>query len=159
MLPEKAGILAGKVTDGSEVYEKAASAMKKIADNFEVYSAEFLSKDGEAITLSGKVELLFRADDYFDRTKAEVYYMDESGGLTRLSASGYGRYIVTETDKTGAFIVCIPGVAFRMPMWGYALILAGAVVILAGAIVLSLRSRNRRRTRHRKASDRTVYSK
>lgn len=159
VLPEKVGILAGKVTDGSEVYEKAASAMKKIADNFEVYSAEFLSQDGEAITLSGKVELLFRADDYFDRTKAEVYYMDENGGLTKLSASGYGRYVATETDKTGAFIVCIPGVAFRMPMWGYALILAGAAVILAGAIVLSLRSRNRRRTRHRKASDRTVYSK
>lgn len=159
VLPEKAGILAGKVTDGSEVYEKAASAMKKIADNFEVYSAEFLSEDGEVIPLSDKVELLFRADDYFDRAKAEVYYMDENGGLTKLSASGYGRYIVTETDKTGAFIVCIPGVAFHMPMWGYALIWAGAVVILAGAIVLSLRSRNRRRTRRGKVSDRTVYSK
>lgn len=135
VLPEKAGILAGKVTDGSDVYEKAASAMKKIADNFEVYSAEFLSEDGEVITLSGKVELLFRADDYFDRTKAEVYYMDENGGLTKFSASGYGRYVATETDKTGTFIVCIPGVAFRMPMWGYALILVGAVVILAGVVV------------------------
>lgn len=135
VLPEKAGILAGKVTEGSDVYKKAASAMKKIADNFEVYSAEFLSEDGEVITLSGKVELLFRADDYFDRTKAEVYYMDENGELTRLSASGYGRYVVIETDKTGTFIVCIPGVAFRMPMWGYALILAGAAVILAGVIV------------------------
>ena len=41
VLPEKEGIIAGKVTDGSDVYEKAASAMKKIADNFEVYSAEF----------------------------------------------------------------------------------------------------------------------
>ena len=135
VLPEKAGILAGRVTAGSANYEKAASAMKKIADNFEVYSAEFLSKDGKAITLSGKVELLFRADDYFDRTKAEVYYMDENGGLTKLSASGYGRYVVTETDKTGTFIVCIPGVAFHMPMWGYALILVGAVVILAGVVV------------------------
>ena len=135
VLPEKAGILAGKVTEGSGVYEKAASAMKTIADNFEVYSAEFLSEDGEVITLSGKVELLFRADDYFDRTKAEVYYMDENGELTRLSASGYGRYVATETDKTGTFIVCVPGVAFVMPMWGYALILAGAAVILAGVIV------------------------
>ena len=135
VLPEKAGIIAGKVTDGSDVYEKAASAMKKIADNFEVYSAEFLSEDGEVITLSGKVELLFRADDYFDRTKAEVYYMDDNGELTKLSASGYGRYVVTETDKTGTFIVCIPGVAFHMPMWGYALILVGAVVILAGVVV------------------------
>ena len=135
VLPEKAGIIAGKVTDGSDVYEKAASAMKKIADNFEVYSAEFLSEDGEVIILSGKVELLFRADDYFDRTKAEVYYMDDNGSLTKLSASGYGRYVVTEADKTGTFIVCIPGVAFHMPMWGYALILVGAVVILAGVVV------------------------
>lgn len=135
VLPEKAGIIAGKVTDGSDVYEKAASAMKKIADNFEVYSAEFLSEDGEVIILSGKVELLFRADDYFDRTKAEVYYMDDDGSLTKLSASGYGRYVVTETDKTGTFIVCVPGVAFHMPMWGYALILVGAVVVLAGVVV------------------------
>ncbi len=135
VLPEKAGILAGKVTDGSDVYEKAASAMKKIADHFEVYSAEFLSEDGEVITLSGKVELLFRADDYFDRTKTVVYYMDDNGGLTKLSSSGYGRYVATETDKTGTFIVCIPGVAFHMPMWGYALILVGAVVTVAGAVV------------------------
>lgn len=135
VLPEKAGIVAGKLAVGSEIYEKAASAMKKNADNFEVYSAEFLSEDGEVITLSGKVELLFRADDYFDRTKAEVYYMDDNGSLTKLSASGYGRYVVTATDKTGTFIVCIPGVAFHMPMWGYALILVGAVVILAGVVV------------------------
>ena len=138
VLPEKAGILAGKVTDGSANYEKAASAMKTVADNFEVYSAEFLSEDGEVITLSGKVELLFRADDYFDRTKAEVYYIDDNGGLTRLSASGYGRYVSTETDKTGTFIVCVPGVAFVMPMWGYALILAGAVVLIAAAIVVTI---------------------
>ena len=135
VLPEKAGIIAGKVTDGSGIYEKAVSAMKKIADHFEVYSAEFSSEDGKVITLSGKVKLLFRADDYFDRTKAEVYYMDDNGSLTKLSASGYGRYVVTETDKTGTFIVCIPGVAFHMPMWGYALILAGALVILAGVVV------------------------
>ena len=138
VLPEKAGIIAGKVTDGSDVYEKAASAMKKIADNFEVYSAEFLSEDGEVITLSGKVELLFRADDYFDRTKAEVYYMDDNGELTKLSASGYGRYVATETDKTGTFIVCIPGVAFHMPMWGYLLIIVGTVVIVGGGGVAIL---------------------
>ena len=138
VLPDKAGIIAGKVTDGSDVYEKAASAMKKIADNFEVYSAEFLSEDGEVITLSGKVELLFRADDYFDRTKAEVYYMDDNGELTKLSASGYGRYVATETDKTGTFIVCIPGVAFHMPMWGYLLIIVGTVVIVGGGGVAIL---------------------
>ena len=138
VLPEKAEIIAGKVTEGSDVYKKAASAMKKIADNFEVYSAEFLSEDGEVITLNGKVELLFRADDYFDRMKAEVYYMDENGSLTKLSASGYGRYVITETDKTGTFVVCVPGVAFHMPVWGYVLILVGAVVIVGGGGVTIL---------------------
>lgn len=61
--------------------------------------------------------------------------MDENGCLTKLSASGYGRYVATETDKTGTFIVCIPGVAFHMPVWGYVLILVGAVVIVAGVVV------------------------
>ena len=58
--------------------------------------------------------------------------MDENGGLTRLSASGYGRYVATETDKTGTVVVCVPGVAFHMPMLGYILILVGAVVIVGG---------------------------
>lgn len=81
---------------------------------------------------------MFRADDYFDRSKVKVYYMDEDGGITELSAKGYGRYVSAETDKTGTFIVCVPGVAFVMPMWGYALILAGAVVLIAAAIVVTI---------------------
>ena len=135
VLPEKAGMVAGKLTDSSKDYEKASAAMGTISDHFEVYSVAFLNEEGEAVTLSGKVELLFRADDYFDRTKVEIYYMDESGSLTKLSSSGYGRFVVAQADKTGIFIVCIPGVSFHMPMWGYALILAGALVIIAIVVV------------------------
>ena len=40
-----------------------------------------------------------------------------------------------ETDKSGTIILCIPGVAFHMPIWGYILILVGAVVIVAGVVV------------------------
>lgn len=148
VLPEKAGIVAGKLTDGSELYEKAASAIKTIADNFEVFSAEFLSEDGEVITPNGKIKLLFRADDYFDRTKAEVYHMDENGSLTKLTASGYGRYVAVETDKTGTFVVCVPGVAFRMPMWGYALIFAGAAVVIAGVVVAVIVATKRKKRRN-----------
>lgn len=36
------------------------------------------------------------------------------------------------------FIVCVPGVAFVMPMWGYELILAGVVVLIAAAIVVTI---------------------
>ena len=135
VLPEMAGMVAGKLTDSSKDYEKASAAMGTISDHFEVYSVAFLNEEGEAVTLSGNVELLFRADDYFDRTKVEIYYMDESGSLTKLSSSGYGRFVVAQTDKTGIFIVCIPGVSFHMPMWGYALILAGALAIVAIVVV------------------------
>ena len=71
--------------------------------------------------------------------------MDENGCLTKLSASGYGRYVVTEADKTGTFIVCIPGVAFHMPMWGYILILVGAVVIVAGVVVTIIAATKRKK--------------
>lgn len=135
ILPETAGIIAGRVAENGETYKKAAAAMKSVADNFEVYSVELLDGNGDPIFLSGKIELLFRADDYFDRTKAEVYFMDDNGAIARLSASGYGRYVAAKTSNTGAFIVCVPGVAFRMPMWGYAVIAAGALVVIAGVIV------------------------
>jgi len=135
VLPETAGIIAGRVAENSEIYKKAAAAMKSVADNFEVYSVELHDDNGDPVFLSGEIELLFRADDYFDRTKAVVYFMDDNGAIARLSASGYGRYVAAKTSKTGAFIVCVPGVAFHMPMWGYAVIAAGALLIIAGVIV------------------------
>lgn len=108
ILPETAGIIAGRVAENGETYKKAAAAMKSVADNFEVYSVELLDDNGDPIFLSGEIELLFRADDYFDRTKAEVYFMDDNGAIARLSASGYGRYVAAKTSETGTFIVCVP---------------------------------------------------
>ena len=71
--------------------------------------------------------------------------MDENGSLTKLSASGYGRYVVAETDKTGTFVVCVPGVAFHMPVWGYVLILVGAVVIVAGVVLTIIAATKRKK--------------
>lgn len=136
VLQEKSGLVAGRITEGSLNYEKASLAMKKIADNFEVFTAEFLNADGDSITLSDDIELMFRANDYYDRTKIRVYYMDDSGNITMLSSEGYGRYVLTETNKTGIFIVCIPGVAFHMPMWGYALIFVSSIIFLIFIIII-----------------------
>ena len=136
VLQEKSGLVAGRITEGSLNYEKASLAMKKIADNFEVFTAEFLNADGDSITLSDDIELMFRANDYYDRTKIRVYYMDDSGNITMLSSEGYGRYVITETNKTGIFIVCIPGVAFHMPMWGYALIFVSSIIFLIFIIII-----------------------
>ena len=69
MLPENASVLAGKADETSSEYKKAASAMKKIADNFEVFSVALVDGNGEKITPNGSVKFMFRADDYFDRSK------------------------------------------------------------------------------------------
>jgi len=58
--------------------------------------------------------------------------MNEDGELIHIQSSVYGNYTSFDTAKDGVFIVCIPGVAFVMPMWGYAAI-AGGVLIALGA--------------------------
>ena len=41
-------------------------------------------------------------------------------------------------SETGTFIICIPGVAFVMPMWGYAVILVACVLVVAAAVMVTV---------------------
>ena len=128
-------IQASKITVGTS-YELAAEKMKTIADNFSVTSVSYFTESGEEVTPGGNVSLYLMADMTYDRNKIVVYHLSEDGELTKIDCSGYGRYARLQTDKTGTFIVCIPGVAFVMPMWGYALILIACVLVLGAGITL-----------------------
>lgn len=128
-------IQASKITVGT-AYELAAEKMKTIADNFSVMSVSYFTESGEEVTPGGNVSLYLVADMTYDRNKIVVYHLSEDGELTKIDCSGYGRYVRLQTDKTGTFIVCIPGVAFVMPMWGYALILIACVLVLGAGITL-----------------------
>lgn len=144
-LDKNGGIIAGKLHVGTPVYEKAALAMSKIADNFEVYSIELISDDGSPIIPNGEISYLVLADGYFDRTSVEAYYMDENGSIVKIPTSNCGRYVSITTDKTGTFIICTPGVAFVMPMWGYAVITAMILAVVAFAIILAVIAVKRKR--------------
>ena len=85
----------------------------------------------------------------YDRNEVAIYHMAEDGTLTRLSAEGYGRYVRVNTDRTGTFIVCMPGVAFVMPMWGYAVIAVAAVLVIAAAVTVTVILVRRRKKRER----------
>ena len=137
VLPEGTAIMASRIEKGSSVYLTAADKMKTIADNFEVFGVSLVASDGSNVNPSENIELYLQANTTYDRTEIAVYYMDDSGNLTKLNASGYGRYVKVDTDKTGTFIVCIPGVAVVMPMWGYAVIccVCGAIVIAAAITI------------------------
>ena len=137
-LAEGTSLLASRITSESGVYAIAAEKMADIADNFEVFGISFVQTDGTAATPDGNVALYLQADMTYERNETVVYHMDEEGNLTKLNTSGYGRYVKAETDRTGTFIVCVPGVAFVMPMWGYALILVGGVLIVAAAVVVTV---------------------
>lgn len=128
-------IQASNITVGTS-YELAAEKMKTIADNFSVMSISYFAESGEEVTPGGNVTLYLMADMTYDRNEIVVYHLSEDGELTKIGCSGYGRYVRLQTDKTGTFIICIPGVAFVMPMWGYALILVACVLVLGAGITL-----------------------
>lgn len=138
VLPEGTAIMPSRISEGSAIYSQAAEKMKTIADQFEVFGVKLIALDGSEVVPAHNIALYLQADGTYDRTKAEVYWMDESGNLSKLNASGYGRYVKVETDKTGTFIVCVPGVAFVMPMWGYAVILVACVIVLAAGIAVTV---------------------
>lgn len=137
VLPEGTSILPSRITTGT-LYEQAAEKMKSIADNFEVFGVSLVGTDGTQITPDGNITLYLQANMTYDRNEVAVYHMAEDGTLTELSADGYGRYVKFDSDKTGTFIVCIPGVAFVMPMWGYAVILVACVLVVAAAVTVTV---------------------
>ena len=138
VLAEGTSLLASRITSGSSVYTTAADKMAGIADNFEVFGISYVSADGTAATPSGNITLYLQADMTYDRNEVVVYHMAEDGTLTEIAADGYGRYVRFDTDKTGTFIVCIPGVAFVMPMWGYAVILVACILVVAAAVTVAV---------------------
>ena len=138
VLAEGTSLLASRITAGSSVFATAAEKMASIADNFEVFGISYVSADGTAATPDGNITLYLQANMTYDRNEVVVYHMAEDGTLTEISADGYGRYVKFDTDKTGTFIVCIPGVAFVMPMWGYAVILAACVLVVAAAVTVTV---------------------
>ena len=138
-------IQASNITVGT-AYELAAEKMKTIADNFSVMSVSYFAESGEEVTPSGNVTLYLAADMTYDRNEVVVYHLSEDGELTKIDCSGYGRFVKLKTDKTGTFIICIPGVAFVMPMWGYVTVATIVVLFLiVGACSLGVLMRKRRR--------------
>ena len=138
VLAEGTSLLASRITAGSSVYTTAADKMASIADNFEVFGVSLVGTDGTQVTPGGNITLYLQANMTYDRNEIVVYHMAEDGALNELSADGYGRYMKFDTDETGTFIVCIPGVAFVMPMWGYAVILVVCVLVVAAAITVTV---------------------
>ena len=138
VLAEGTSLLASRITAGSSVFATAAEKMASIADNFEVFGISYVSEDGTAATPSGNITLYLRADMTYDRNEVVVYHMADDGTLTEIAADGYGRYVRFDTSETGTFIVCIPGVAFVMPMWGYAVILVACVLVVAAAVTVTV---------------------
>ena len=138
VLAEGTSLLASRITSGSSVYTTVADKMASIADNFEVFGVSLVGTDGTQVTPGGNITLYLQANMTYDRNEVVVYYMAEDGTLTEISADGYGRYVRFDTSETGTFIVCIPGVAFVMPMWGYAVILVACVLVVAAAVMVAV---------------------
>lgn len=144
VVPEGANLMASRVTAGT-IFDTAKEKMATLSENYEVFNVKMINADGSEVSLSGAINLHLQAKSTFDRTQVVVYHMAEDGTLTELDCNGYGRYVKFDADQTGTFIVCIPGIAFVMPMWGYALICVGAVVLIAGGITAIVIAKKRKK--------------
>lgn len=138
VLAEGTSLFASRITSGSSVYSTAAAQMASIADNFEVFGISLVQPDGTEATPGGNITLYLQADMIYDRNEIVVYHMADDGTLSEIPSDGYGRYVRFDTDETGIFIVCVPGVAFVMPMWGYAVILVACVLVIAVAVTVTV---------------------
>lgn len=135
ILPDGTILLASRIEADSTVYKTAADKMATIADKFQVFGVELVSADGSSVTPGGNVTIGIKADFTYNRNKVAAYLLGEDGQLVRLNVSNGGSYVNVETNKGGTIILCVPGVAFHMPIWGYILISVGAVVVAAGIVV------------------------
>lgn len=133
VLPENTSIMARYITGGT-MFDTAREKMATVSDNFEVFHVTLYDADGSAVTPEEPVKIYLKAKSTFDRNEIVVYAMAEDGTLTEVACDGYGKYVVLETAHTGNFIVCVLGVAFVMPMCGYAVICIGTVLLIMGGI-------------------------
>lgn len=128
---------ASRITTGT-LYNTAAERMKTVSDQYEVFDVNFYHADGKAVELSDTVRIGVLENSEYVGEEIEVYYLSESGMLGKLTCRELDGYVEFETDRLGTFIVCIPGVAFVMPMWGYAVILVACVLVVAAAITVTV---------------------
>lgn len=135
VLPDGTMLLASKIEADSTVYKTAASKMATIADRFQVFGVELVSADGSLVEPNGCVTIGIKADSTYNRNEVVAYLLGEDGSVTKLNVSNGGSYVNIEMNKSGTIILCVPGVAFHMPIWGYILILVGGIVVLGGIVV------------------------
>ena len=138
ILPENTTLLASRIGEDSTIYKTAAEKMAKISDRFQVFGVELMQADGSLVTPEKAVTIGLRVNYTYNRNEVEAYLLGYDGSLTKLSVSNGGSYVNISTDKTGTIIICVPGIAFVMPVWGYILISVGAVVLIAAAIVVTI---------------------
>ncbi len=137
ILPEETTLQASRITSGT-LYNTAAERMKTVSDHYEVFDVNLYDAGGNTIKLSDTVRIGISENSEYVGEEIEVYYLNESGMLGKLTCAELNGYIEFETDRLGTFIVCIPGVAFVMPMWGYAVILVACVLVVAAAVTVTV---------------------
>ena len=75
VLGENVSIQAGRVTEGSTLYDTAADKMAEIADNFEVFGVSLINADGSEAVPSDDYTLYLKAKSTFNRNEIVVYHM------------------------------------------------------------------------------------
>ena len=148
ILPDGVTLQASRIESGA-LYDAASERMKTIADRYEVFDISLYDEEGYAVELTNTVLIGVLKDSEYINKETDIYYLSETGMLGKLSCTEMNGYAEFETDRLGTFIICIPGVIFVMPIWGYAAILVACVflVIIVALVTVFLVRRKKRKSR------------
>lgn len=136
ILPSGYIVSSQRITSGLE-YDRISKLLENITENYEITNVKIMDSDAQELSLDNTIEIYIEANPEFNRNEIVIYHV-EGDNMTKLEARGYGRYVLTTTSLTGSFVVCVEGIAFHMPMWGYIFIAVGTLVLIALIVILTL---------------------
>lgn len=135
ILPDNYVVQSQRIESGQD-FTNIAGLLAKKSEKYEITNILLLDNNGESLNFDSNVSYYIMTNPDFNRNDVEVYHLNTNGTLEQITARGYGRYVTFEANCAGTFIVLVPGVSFVMPMWGYILIVVGAVILIGLALFL-----------------------
>ena len=125
--------VAGSVLTSGIVYDEIIDMLGNGYSAYRVIEFNLVDTDGNAVSLSGDVEVSLAVPSTYERSKIHVFRFDETS-LTEMEGRMSGGNYVFDTDTLGIFVIAQSGESGGLPGWAIGVIAAACVVVI-GVIV------------------------
>ncbi len=97
-------ILSSVTVTEQKILDTVNKAIKDTTSKYKVYDINLL-KDGAKIQPNGKVKISIPIPSDYDKSKLEVYRIDDNGGIIKYNVTVNGEYASFETDHFSIYVL------------------------------------------------------